>query len=147
MKKIAVISDIHSNIFALDAVLEDIKSKNVEMIVNLGDSLLGPVDPVNTAKRLMMVDNIVNIMGNGDEKLLQNEISSPTAKYVKSMLDEETLEWLKTFKRQWIYENILFCHGSPSGLKCIRKTRFSRDEPLLESSRSFLYNRRALAGS
>ena len=29
--KIAVISDIHSNIYALDKVIDDIKSKNVDM--------------------------------------------------------------------------------------------------------------------
>lgn len=31
--RIAVISDIHSNIYALDKVIEDIKSKNVDMII------------------------------------------------------------------------------------------------------------------
>ena len=35
--KIAVISDIHSNIYALNEVLEDIKNKNVDIIVCTGD--------------------------------------------------------------------------------------------------------------
>ena len=35
--RIAVISDIHSNIYALDKVIEDIKSKNVDMVVCTGD--------------------------------------------------------------------------------------------------------------
>ena len=35
--RIAVISDIHSNIYALDKVIEDIKSKNVDMVVCIGD--------------------------------------------------------------------------------------------------------------
>ena len=35
--RIAVISDIHSNIYALDKVISDIKSKNVDMIVCTGD--------------------------------------------------------------------------------------------------------------
>jgi predicted phosphodiesterase len=34
---IAVISDIHGNIFALKAVLEDIKNRNVDTIICLGD--------------------------------------------------------------------------------------------------------------
>ncbi len=38
--RIAVISDIHSNIYALDKVIEDIKSKNVDMVVCTGDFLL-----------------------------------------------------------------------------------------------------------
>ncbi|SQC01456.1 phosphoesterase [Clostridium tetanomorphum] len=35
--KIAVISDIHGNIFALDNVLCDIDKKSVDCIINLGD--------------------------------------------------------------------------------------------------------------
>ncbi len=35
--RIAVISDIHSNIYALDKVIDDIKSKNVDMVVCTGD--------------------------------------------------------------------------------------------------------------
>lgn len=36
---IAAISDVHSNVFALDAVLSDIKKRGVDQIVNLGDIL------------------------------------------------------------------------------------------------------------
>ncbi len=35
--KIGVISDIHGNINALEAVLEDLKNKKVEKIICLGD--------------------------------------------------------------------------------------------------------------
>jgi len=36
---IAAISDIHSNVFALEAVLTDIKHRDIDQIVNLGDVL------------------------------------------------------------------------------------------------------------
>ncbi|WP_373929119.1 metallophosphoesterase [Sphingomonas aerolata] len=39
--KIAVISDIHGNVAALDAVLGDIATRHVDQIVNLGDICSG----------------------------------------------------------------------------------------------------------
>ena len=39
MDKIAIISDIHGNITALEAVLEDIKKRNINKIFCLGDNI------------------------------------------------------------------------------------------------------------
>ena len=43
-KKIAIISDIHGNSIALSEVLQDIMKKEIDTIINLGDSLYGPLD-------------------------------------------------------------------------------------------------------
>ena len=51
--KIAVISDIHGNVAALDAVLGDIATRHVDQIVNLGDICSGGLFPRETADRLM----------------------------------------------------------------------------------------------
>jgi len=51
--RIAAISDVHGNIFALDAVLEDILDQRVDLVVNLGDHLSGGVAPAETADRLL----------------------------------------------------------------------------------------------
>ncbi len=40
---IAVISDIHGNRWALEAVLEDINRRGIKRIANLGDCLYGPL--------------------------------------------------------------------------------------------------------
>jgi len=47
--RIAVISDIHGNRWALEAVLEDIDREGTDKIVNLGDAVYGPLDPAGTA--------------------------------------------------------------------------------------------------
>ena len=47
--KLAAISDIHGNLAALDAVLEDIERQHVDMVVNLGDILSGALKPAETA--------------------------------------------------------------------------------------------------
>lgn len=37
--RIAILSDIYSNVFALDAVLKDLENKSIDMKVKLGDIL------------------------------------------------------------------------------------------------------------
>lgn len=70
IKGIAVLSDVHSNVFALDAVLSDIAERGIDTIVNLGDVLFGPIAPLETAERLMANRDIVSIMGARGHPLL-----------------------------------------------------------------------------
>ena len=46
--RIAVLSDIHSNVFALEAVINDAKQRGAEKMFNLGDIVYGPVAPKAT---------------------------------------------------------------------------------------------------
>ena len=41
--RIAVLSDIHGNIAALDAVLDHVAGQSPELVVNLGDICSGPI--------------------------------------------------------------------------------------------------------
>ena len=41
--RIAILSDVHGNIAALDAVLADVAGRGVDRIVNLSDILSGPL--------------------------------------------------------------------------------------------------------
>lgn len=43
MERIAVISDIHGNLMALEAVLSDLASRGVDATINLGDCVAGPL--------------------------------------------------------------------------------------------------------
>ena len=43
--RVAVISDIHGNIYALEAVLDDIRARGIVTIWNLGDHVHGPIEP------------------------------------------------------------------------------------------------------
>jgi predicted phosphodiesterase len=67
--RIALISDIHGNLVALDAVLADIKREGADQIVCLGDvALLGP-QPREVIARLREL-GCPGIMGNHDHELL-----------------------------------------------------------------------------
>jgi putative phosphoesterase len=70
--RIAIISDIHGNLVALKAVLEDISRQNVDKTVCLGDvAAFGP-QPCETIKLLKDVGCPV-VMGNTDAWLLNPE--------------------------------------------------------------------------
>lgn len=113
MNIMAVISDVHSNVFALEAVLQDIHRRGINNIVNLGDTLFGPIDPVGTAELLMNRSDVTNIMGNCDRYLLQNHMELATFQYVRPLLTDGILHWIESFNRIWVYEDLLFCHGTP----------------------------------
>jgi Predicted phosphoesterase len=114
--KFAVISDIHGNIHALDAVMNDLSHRNVDKVINLGDSVYGPLFPDITANRLMELD-IINIMGNQDRMLLakSDNIVLSTHKYVIDSMSADHLTWIAGFRNNMIMnEDVFLCHGSPA---------------------------------
>ncbi len=114
--QIAVIADIHGNVWALDAVLKDIERRNIAPIVNLGDSLWGSLDPVGTADRLMK-PNISSISGNQDRDILApSEVVRQSADYpfVTQQLNESHFDWLKSQPQTLVVEGLFCCHGTPS---------------------------------
>lgn len=115
-KKIAIISDIHGNSIALNEVLKDIKIKEVDTIINLGDSLYGPLDPKGTFD-LLESNNVISISGNQDRIIIENLDNKSdliTLEYVKSQLDNEIVEWLKQLPFDKVLDNEIYCfHASP----------------------------------
>jgi len=71
MNKIAIISDIHGNISALDAVLEDIAKRGIFRIYCLGD-LVGYYCFFNEVVERIKELHIPTIMGNHDNALVNN---------------------------------------------------------------------------
>ena len=67
--KIAIISDIHGNLPALQAVLGEIDRAGVDHIINVGDTLGGPLESARTAD-LLMARGIAMIAGNHERQLL-----------------------------------------------------------------------------
>ena len=70
--KVAIISDIHGNMQALDAVLDDIKKENCDKIYCLGDLAMAGPEPVKTIekiKSLIDLGEVISIQGNTDEMI------------------------------------------------------------------------------
>ncbi len=130
--KIAVLSDIHGNILALESVLEDIRAKECEKILFLGDYALAgpePSDTVNFCMSLSNHDNIEMIQGNTDKMIAEysDELYSKLSEAAPIManalkqeaetLSENQLKFLKDLPQQKELEidgiKILMVHGSP----------------------------------
>jgi putative phosphoesterase len=114
--RIAIISDIHGNLPALEAVTKDIGRRGVDSIVNLGDSLSGPLLPLETAQFLMAQD-WVQLAGNHERQLLTLSPSQrgPSDEFAHSQLTTKELEWMASLKSSVKYSpELLLCHGTPS---------------------------------
>lgn len=66
MERIAILSDIHGNLTALEAVLSDIKEKNISKIYCLGDSIIKCANPDKVIDILREKCEVI-LLGNCDE--------------------------------------------------------------------------------
>lgn len=67
--RIALISDIHGNTVALDAVLADLGERPVDLLVCLGDIAANGPDPAGAVERIAERAQ-VTVMGNTDEEIV-----------------------------------------------------------------------------
>jgi putative phosphoesterase len=113
--RIAVVSDIHGNLAALMAVVADINRRGVDRVVNLGDSLSGPLLPKETAQFLMAQD-WVHLAGNHERQILTLHAKSGAADvYAHSQLSEVELEWIGSLPfARLLGDEVLLCHGTPT---------------------------------
>jgi len=112
--RIAALSDIHGNLAALDAVLEDIHRQGVDLIVNLGDIASGPLQPSETVDRLMPL-NLPTIRGNHERQLLKDDPSrmGPSDQYALAALRPDQLAWFASLPElRYIEDDVLLVHGS-----------------------------------
>jgi len=114
--KAALISDIHGNIPALEAVYQSIKEKGISEVFNLGDSLYGPLWPEETAC-FIKNNNFISIIGNEDEDLIKYPQKNDTVKYTLSQLSESTISWLKKLPYFYINNYLTLFHGSPNNIR------------------------------
>lgn len=131
--RIAVISDIHGNLYALEAVLKDIEAKGVSNIYCLGD-LVGYGPRPNEVIELIKRNNISTVMGNYDDAIGNMRfVCGCDYKDEKALrLGESSIVWTKENTSEenkgWLRElpgeirllvsglRILLVHGSPRAL-------------------------------
>ncbi|MGC8902995.1 MAG: metallophosphoesterase family protein [Fervidobacterium sp.] len=130
MRKIAFISDIHSNLEALESVLEDIKSKSIEEVYCLGD-LVGYGPNPNEVIELIKSNGIITIMGNYDDAVgfekescgcsynpgRETEVGDESLNWTIKVTTKENKDFLKNLPKRLSLSiegiNILLVHGSP----------------------------------
>ncbi|WP_106477651.1 metallophosphoesterase family protein [Phytohalomonas tamaricis] len=121
MTRIALIADIHSNVFALEAVLTDIDRRGVDHIINLGDVLYGPVAPRETLDVLRQRDDIITISGNQDRQIASasDELNAnATLRFIHDEIGRTGVDWLTRLPCEARLGELYACHGSPGSDTC-----------------------------
>jgi putative phosphoesterase len=145
--RVAAIYDIHGNLPALEAVLQEIRQEKekIDHIVVGGDVLPGPM-PRETLECLRNLDPPAHLIyGNGEVAVLQqmagNEPSAvpqafrPVIRWNAEQLDPAHQQWLSTWPKTITLEiaglgSVLFCHATPQNETDIF-TRLTPDDRLL----------------
>ena len=123
--RIALISDIHGNRWALGAVLEHIDRQRIDAIWNLGDILSGPLEPAATAEVLVPLA-LPTIRGNHERQLLACAArpGGPSDQFAFEHTAPRHHEWLRGLPATLVPRaDVLLCHGTPR----------SDVEPMLET--------------
>lgn len=114
--RLALVSDIHGNLPALQAVCADLARHQVDTVINLGDSLSGPLLPQETAQFLMQQSAWVHLAGNHERQILLHpeRPQSPSDAYAYTQLGAAELRWIASLQPSLAWsDEVLLCHGSP----------------------------------
>lgn len=113
--RIAAISDVHGNVYALTSVLAALASDDVDILVNLGDHLSGGIAPAATAD-LLMTTPAISVRGNHERQLLETPPMQMSAsdRLAHDEIHHEHRQWLRTLPmRALAAPGVLAFHGSP----------------------------------
>ncbi len=127
MTRTAILSDIHGNLSALDAVMDDVEEQKVDRIVCLGDVIGYGPEPCACLDRVM--DFEFCVLGNHDSSALFdpegfNVAAEQAIFWTRAQIEcgsdgpEESrrrMEYICKMPRTVDQESLLFVHGSPRG--------------------------------
>ena len=130
MDKIAIISDIHGNITALNAVLEDIKNRKINKIFCLGDCIVKCTHPDLVIDKIRQVCDVI-LLGNCDYA-----ICKPSSKgknfWTRNRIGEERAEFMLSLPISYEFymsgHLIRLFHASPYSLDEIYNPMFSNKD-------------------
>ncbi|MBV9228973.1 MAG: metallophosphoesterase family protein [Chloroflexi bacterium] len=127
--KIAALYDIHGNLPALKAVLEELKEVKPDLIVIGGDIVSGPM-PGKTLERLSQLGDLVRtIRGNADREVVaafdglpfgprMSEAGREVQRWIAQQLEQSQRDFLAQLPEQIMLHvdgpgDVLFCHATP----------------------------------
>ena len=126
--RVAAIYDIHGNLPALEAVLQDIRQADVDHVVVGGDVMPGPMPRETLACLLDLHVPVQFIQGNGDREVLAQMAGTDTGtvpeqfrevmRWVAQQLHPEHERLLASWPKTLRVEirglgEVLFCHATP----------------------------------
>ena len=118
MLRFAILSDIHANLEAFEAVLEDAAEQKCSHYVCLGDVVGYNADPHECVQRLQAMDCPV-VKGNHDEQasLIEssrdfNELAESAIRWTRDHLTAEDKAWLRDLRLQRQVRDFTIVHAT-----------------------------------
>jgi putative phosphoesterase len=116
MRRVAVVSDVHGNLPALEAVLAELDREEVDLVVSGGDVAMGPM-PVECVDALRGLDRVLWVRGNADRAAIPDRYADH-ARWVEEQLGPERVELIRGAELSVSVTvdelgDVLVCHGSP----------------------------------
>ena len=116
--KIAIISDIHGNVQALDAVLSELKKENIDKILCLGDCIGGNSRSEEVVQRLISLGNkLLVVKGNREkyiiegmpefiheEKIRVTDEQINRNKWIKNRLSDLSIKFINSLPKELTYD-------------------------------------------
>ena len=130
--RIAIISDVHGNLTALEAVMQDLQQQRPDVIFHGGDLATAGCNPAEVID-LITDAGWAGVLGNTDEMLWDDsglramEASAPKlrpllatleqfADATQEMIGSARLEWLRKLPPELRHENMVLLHASPGNV-------------------------------
>jgi len=118
--RLALLSDIHSNLEALEAVLEDARTRGVHRYTCLGDIVGYGANPNECIELIRSLPKIHFILGNHDaaatwisSPYIMNKAAADAILWTMAQLTEEHVHFLKHLRPTFGMGDLLFAHANP----------------------------------
>lgn len=125
--RIAVVSDVHANLTALDAVIADLETVGADLVVHGGDLMGGGTRPAEVIDRIREL-NWPGVFGNTDEVIwnpglvaeklpgdrfqtMREAVLAYTIPHTLAAIGEERLAWLRGLPLRWSAHDLTVLHA------------------------------------
>jgi putative phosphoesterase len=142
--RVAALYDVHGNLPALEAVLEEVEREGVDAIVVGGDIAAGPPQPRETVELVRSLPNAHCIRGNADRLRDPAYLDDEGLAWLLERLDDDQVEWLVTLPFSAVLDATLYVHATPQDDETVI-TELTTDERLAELLAN-VAQRRVVAG-
>jgi putative phosphoesterase len=131
--RLAIVSDVHGNLPALEAVIAALERERPDLVVHGGDLALGGAHPAEVVDRVGEL-GWRGVVGNTDELLWRPDqlavqlarapklgdllrlLFESQAPATRELLGPERLRWLRALPAEQVVEGVLVLHASPGDL-------------------------------
>ncbi len=131
--RIAIVSDVHGNLTALEAVQADLRRRAPDLVLHGGDLALMGAQPAEVVDRVRelgwpgVVGNTDEVLWRPQEQARQEQLAPKLRAQLRliftqyrpatgALLGEERVAWLNGLPREWRVEDIVLMHAAPGDL-------------------------------